>query len=524
MRKVFYPDEHEKKQILRGTKIGEDMFKADYLLKQMALGYAPDNKTKFKYPKNLQNKGLKPINLLPGSIGNMRSRQWVVTRKIETIKRKSGLYYLKGVELGTDSRELEISKNGTLIDKKVQNSNSPCYKFSEIFSNLYDEIGKVYPIFDRLKEIAGALALAKYIYENQYPIDYNLVKQIYESTIIPNYQIKVNSICHYENKNNENIITLNQDESAKQYLIENNIKINRQNLEMAKDYLNNSGGVYKCRQIQMSNQLIMGGIDLWSGILECEKNILNESITSLSTNEDNFDVKIISVKNNKLSIDLTNCDVFEFPFLLKNKKCTICNIDLNLSEIKINESLKNKYKSLNDHYCNEHNPFKCAICNQILINTSFITVEESYYHSHCLKCIYCSKNFDEKICKCEEGFIHKECLENYNDDIYEKQARYFYERCPDCEFCEEKITENGFKINNYNLHPECFEKIKKKGVDPGKSYIIEGMCNKCYICKKVIIGECIRTIDGNTHAECLYFIMFIINRCYQFLLKKNYSS
>ena len=376
MRKVFYPDEHEKKQILRGTKIGEDMFKADYLLKQMALGYAPDNKTKFKYPKNLQNKGLKPINLLPGSIGNMRSRQWVVTRKIETIKRKSGLYYLKGVELGTDSRELEISKNGTLIDKKVQNSNSPCYKFSEIFSNLYDEIGKVYPIFDRLKEIAGALALAKYIYENQYPIDYNLVKQIYESTIIPNYQIKVNSICHYENKNNENIITLNQDEFAKQYLIENNIKINRQNLEMAKDYLNNSGGIYKCRQIQMSNQLIMGGIDLWSGILECENNILNESITSLSTNEDNFDVKIISVKNNKLSIDLTNCDVFEFPFLLKNKKCTICNIDLNLSEIKINESLKNKYKSLNDHYCNEHNPFKCAICNQILINTSLLQLKK----------------------------------------------------------------------------------------------------------------------------------------------------
>ncbi len=38
MRKVFYPDELEKRQILQETKIGEDMFLADYLLKQMSLG------------------------------------------------------------------------------------------------------------------------------------------------------------------------------------------------------------------------------------------------------------------------------------------------------------------------------------------------------------------------------------------------------------------------------------------------------------------------------------------------------
>lgn len=76
----------------------------------------------------------------------------------------------------------------------------PCYKFAEIFSNLYDEIGKYYKIFDRLKEVAGALALAKYIYDNHYPIDYSIVEKIYESTLIPNYKCKIDSIYHYDKK------------------------------------------------------------------------------------------------------------------------------------------------------------------------------------------------------------------------------------------------------------------------------------------------------------------------------------
>ena len=35
MRKVFYPDVYEGKKILEGTQIGEDMFIADFLLKQL---------------------------------------------------------------------------------------------------------------------------------------------------------------------------------------------------------------------------------------------------------------------------------------------------------------------------------------------------------------------------------------------------------------------------------------------------------------------------------------------------------
>ena len=52
-KKVFYPDVIENKRILGGTRLGEEMFEADYLMKQMCLGYKPDNKTKFDFPEEL---------------------------------------------------------------------------------------------------------------------------------------------------------------------------------------------------------------------------------------------------------------------------------------------------------------------------------------------------------------------------------------------------------------------------------------------------------------------------------------
>ena len=81
----------------------------------------------------------------------------------------------------------------------------------------------------------------------------------------------------------------------------------------------------------------------------------------------------------------------------------------------------------------------------------FFSIDDIIYHKQCLKCIYCSKNFfGNKLCKCDEGFIHKKCFEDLNNDIIEKEKRYLYDNSQDCEFCEEKII---------NIHSECFEKI-----------------------------------------------------------------
>ena len=83
MRKVFYPDKLEKKQILQGTKVGEDMFLADYLLKQMSLGYKNSN-TKFDFPYELKAKGLQRVQYSNDDNGKFH-RFWVITKKIESI-------------------------------------------------------------------------------------------------------------------------------------------------------------------------------------------------------------------------------------------------------------------------------------------------------------------------------------------------------------------------------------------------------------------------------------------------------
>ena len=255
---------------------------------------------------------------------------------------------------------------------------------------------------------------------------------------------------------------------------------------------------------------VFGGVDLWKGILENEKNFLDESINSISTIDDEDScIQILSVKNNKLNIDLTDCSVFEFPFLIRNKKCSICNIDLDMSELKINEQYKKMYKTTNTQYCKAHNPFNCEICNK-LITDEYRYIEDKKYHQKCLNCIYCYKKLGEKICKCDFGFMHKECFAHYNDDIKEKELKYLYKNSPNCEFCDEKIMNEYDIINNYKIHKKCLEKIKDKGIDQGKQYILDGIETKCYICKKVIFGEVLKTVNGLSHKECLSFVMFII--------------
>jgi len=64
MKKVYWPDLSEKKMILEGTKFGEIMFDADYLMKEMSLGIKTKNKKTleripFDYPEELAKKGLK---------------------------------------------------------------------------------------------------------------------------------------------------------------------------------------------------------------------------------------------------------------------------------------------------------------------------------------------------------------------------------------------------------------------------------------------------------------------------------
>ena len=65
------------------------------------------------------------------------------------------------VKIGVEAREMEISPDGTLKDKVIQNCNHHAYAFATKFTELFDYIAEEYPVFIRLKQIAKANLLAK---------------------------------------------------------------------------------------------------------------------------------------------------------------------------------------------------------------------------------------------------------------------------------------------------------------------------------------------------------------------------
>jgi hypothetical protein len=89
----------------------------------------------------------------------------LVIKKIK-VKKLSGsgpnerFFQIEDIKMGVEARQLEKDKDGILRDKVVQDPNSRSYKFAAKFTEIYDEIAKIYPVFDRLKKLSKAIAMA----------------------------------------------------------------------------------------------------------------------------------------------------------------------------------------------------------------------------------------------------------------------------------------------------------------------------------------------------------------------------
>jgi hypothetical protein len=53
-------------------------------------------------------------------------------------------------------------------------------KFAAKFSEIYDELSEIYPIFGRLKQLTKAIVLAQWIWLNKIPIDVQAMTEIVE--------------------------------------------------------------------------------------------------------------------------------------------------------------------------------------------------------------------------------------------------------------------------------------------------------------------------------------------------------
>ena len=343
-RKVFYPDEHIGKKVLEGTKMGEDMFKADYLLKQLNLGVDPNCK-EYIFPKELKELSKFSFinNEFPKNNKPEISRAWIVVRKIKMMKSKN-LYCYDGIKLGVDARQMEVGNKGILEDRIDQNPEHLCYKFAKKFSEVYDDVGRVYDIFNRLKEITYAIALGRWMYLNHIPVDFEKVKKIYENTLIPNYQIKVKAIdfkkekiikntlkIDVEDAINENKIDIN--EIILTTLSQNDLENNEKNREMALKVFKEKNKKITFTKTMKDSRFLFGGIDLNSGIENSEKNLIEKKenniiniINDINDNNDNNKLEnIISIEGNEIRINLNEmeADVGEFPLLI-TEKCEEC--------------------------------------------------------------------------------------------------------------------------------------------------------------------------------------------------------
>ena len=459
-KKVFYPDVIENKRILGGTRLGEEMFEADYLMKQMCLGYKPDNKTKFDFPEELKKHGLKSIyeNNNKNNINNINEnehqwgRVWIIVKEIKTLAKKGNFFGVDNIKMGIDARQMNINKNGCLEDSLIQDSNNEIFKFAKKLSELYENCAKIYKCFYRLKEITNALAIGKFIYENGISVDMNLINKIYEKNVIKNYNEKIDSIHFSEKIQFEEKIPVDLKKIAEDLLKKNNIDVNKENIEKTiKTIKEKNAGKELCnKRIKVIQKHRFGGVDIWTNIVKnkCEKNLLenkisnknnnkisnennkisnennkisnknnNESLNSSisTTNDENSLLNIISTeKNGEINIDLSNCDVHVFP-LEKINKCEICKNNLDIDENRICLMLK---KMLNGKfYCSVHNPFSCANCQDFILD-SCATVKDEKFHAKCLKCFECDKNLDKESVCSESGILfHKNCFVEYKKKL-----------------------------------------------------------------------------------------------------------
>ena len=455
-KKVYYPDVIENKRILAGTKLGEEMFEADYLMKQMCLGYKPDNKTKFDYPEELKKHGLKSIyENINNNIKNVNEnehqwgRVWIIVKEIKTLAKKGNFFGVDNIKMGIDARQMNVNKNGCLEDSLIQDPKNEIFKFAKKLSELYENCAKIYKCFYRLKEITNALAIGKFIYENGISVDLNLINKIYEKNIIKNYNEKIDSIHFSEKIQFEEKIPLDLNKIAEDLLKKNNVEVNKENIEKTiKTIKEKNAGKELCnKRIKVIQKHRLGGVDIWTNIVKnkCEKNLLenkiieknnkiieknnkiteknneknkNESLNSSisTTNEDSLLNIISTEKNGEINIDLSNCDVHVFP-LEKINKCEICKNNLDIDENRMCLLLK---KMLNGKfYCSVHNPFSCANCQEFILD-SCATVKDEKFHAKCLNCFECDKNLDKESVCSESGLLfHKNCFVEYQKKLNE---------------------------------------------------------------------------------------------------------
>ena len=191
---VYLPPE-----LLRGTRFGQAMYQADLDLKLLAFGVSasygpwatiPEDGMSVRGPVEvwLSNR-YQPIHLGPRAAlwpGFMsvpelteqgwrsdasepvRARQWVVVKEV-VLKGAPHAFVFERVNMGVNARRQEISSAGELVDVDADDPISKA--FAQQMTDNFDRVAESVPSFYQIRELAKAVALAKWLVKNQVEID-----------------------------------------------------------------------------------------------------------------------------------------------------------------------------------------------------------------------------------------------------------------------------------------------------------------------------------------------------------------
>ncbi len=157
--------------ILKGTRFGNELFEADWLLKQYSFGVKVDESgetseriTKVKDFKDIFDLSFENFEAQKKEQWN---RFWIVNDKA-TLKKTDNAVYFDTINMEVKTEEMHFT--GKKLKGKGR-EDPEALKFAEFFSTHYDEFAEESPPFDRVKEMAKAVAMANWLVDLGVPIN-----------------------------------------------------------------------------------------------------------------------------------------------------------------------------------------------------------------------------------------------------------------------------------------------------------------------------------------------------------------
>lgn len=199
LRAVYIPE-----QIIGGTEFGKALFEADWLLKQYSFGVHIDENGRSHERKSSVGgfKSVADLSLEEKNLKQWReqwARFWIVSDDMKIKQSGKSIYF--------DSAKMRVKTKKQVPDPKsptglrdVDSEDDPiATKFAKGFTDLYDQIAKESPEFERVRQLGKAVAIAKWMKQEGIPFDVNWVNEYANKRIKTVGQITALS-THWEKK------------------------------------------------------------------------------------------------------------------------------------------------------------------------------------------------------------------------------------------------------------------------------------------------------------------------------------